>query len=263
MADTPNLTKGSCYGLLAFLCMAFFGVLTKAAATHVNPLWVSFITYATGAVAILLFVMPQGIEVIKTQHFLLHLGRSLFGCTASFLYMLSMHQIPIVNATLLFNSTPIFIPILAIFFLKATISTRTWTAIAIGFIGIVIIIKPNAAILTRSGDLLGLLSGIFLATAYLLIKMLTSTDPGRRIILYFFSLSTLFQLPGLFFAGPIPAWHHASLAVGAGLSLLLAQTFLVQGYRFADVSQVGVYQYTTLVYVAIIDWLTWKAIPTF
>ncbi len=261
MPVQPNLLKGSLYALTAFLCMAIFGVFTKAASAHGGDLWVSFGTYLTGLLVLLPFVYNSGLVFFKTQHFSYHFGRAAFGLSASLLYMFSMHTIPIVNATLLFNTVPIFLPILAMLFLKATVSKQTWYAIGLGFLGIIIIIRPTEAIVTQAGDLLGLTSGVFLAVAYLLIKQLTPTDPAMRITFYFFLLATCMQVFLLPFAGPLPEWSALGFAALAGLAFVLAQACLAKGYLFAKASQVGVYQYTSLVYVGIIDWVVWDVVP--
>lgn len=263
MGYTPNLLKGSLYVLLAFFCMAVFGVLTKAASKDGAEIWISFITYLSATIIFLPFVFKKGLGYFKTQHPFFHLGRSAFGLAASFLYMISMHYIPMVNATLLFNTTPIFIPLLAIAFLKVSITRSTWLAVFLGFIGIIIIIKPDANILTQPGNLIGLASGISLAIAYFLIKLLTPTDPKLRIIFYFFVLSTLIQIPLIFYAGSLPTLQNMTLAVLAGITFLLAQIFLVEGYEYADASQVGVYQYSSIVFVGVIDWIIWDIVPSF
>lgn len=260
--DTPqNLLKGSVYVIIAFFFMAVFGIITKVAAANGSSLWISFITYLAATAGMMYPILKNGINFLKTEHFLLHLGRGTFGLAASFLYMLSMQYIPIVNATLLFNTAPIFIPLLAIAFVKVSISLRTWLAIAIGFLGIIVIIKPTAAILTQSGDLLGIASGISLAIAYLLIKLMTPTEPQNRIVFYYFFIGTCIQLPCLIFAGPLPSWELCFLAALAGAALMIAQIFLVKGYTFAPVSQVGIYQYTSIVFVAILNWFIWNDVP--
>lgn len=257
----PSLLKGSLLAALAFFGIAIFGVFTKLAYLHGSAIWVSFLTYVAGTLFLTPFILKKGVEFIYTKRFLLHFGRSIFGLAASFVYMIAMKYIPIVNATLLFNTTPIFIPILAAIFLKESIASKIWYAVALGFIGILIIIRPSETIFTQSGNLLGLASGISLAVAYLLIKVLTPTEPSVRIVFYYFSLSTCLQIPLLFFAGPLPEGLVIGYSLIAGICLVLSQLCLVKGYTYADASSVGIYQYTSVIYVGIIDWLFWGVVP--
>lgn len=259
--ETPNILKGSLYGLLAFFCMAIFGVFTKVGLESASAFWVSFIAYLAATLILIPFILRSGWSYLKSEHYPFLFGRAIFGTIASFLYTISMHDLPIVNGTLLFNTAPLFIPLLATIFLKMKISIGTWMAVLIGFIGVIIVIKPTEEIFTQSGDLIGISSGIFLAIAYLLMKLLTKTDPGIRIIFYYLGLGTLLQIPLLFFVN-LPEPGGIMYAAFAGIALLAAQMSLVTGYKYAEASQIGIYQYSTVVFVGLFDWWLWHAVPT-
>jgi drug/metabolite transporter (DMT)-like permease len=257
-----HILKGSLFALAAFFCMAVFGVLTKIAYQNGSAIWVSFITYFSGTLILIPFILKGGIESLKSNHYPYLIGRAVFGTAASFLYMLSLHYIPLVNATLLFNTAPIFIPFLAIYWIRAHISKTVWAAIALGFLGIIVIIRPTAEIFTQSGNLIALASGLSLAIAYFQIKLLAGSDPGARIIFYYLGIGALMQLPLLLFAGPLPALDSCLISVACGVVMVLAQFALVEAYLFADASQVGVYQYSSVVFVGLIDWLIWNQVPS-
>ncbi len=261
MLEAPNIIKGSLYALTGFFCMAVFGILTKVALQGSSVIWISFLAYATGAIVLMPYVVRQGVSYLKSEHYPLLIGRAVFGSLASFLYTISINYIPLVNGTLLFNTAPIFIPILALLFLKADIKKSIWIAVLIGFVGIIVIIKPTAAIFTQTGNLIGLASGISLAIAYLMMKMLTASDPGVRIIFYYLGLGALIQLPLLFFAGPFPLVQHVMYAIASGMMLVLAQLALVTGYKYAEASQIGIYQYASVVFVGLLDWMLWDVVP--
>jgi drug/metabolite transporter (DMT)-like permease len=256
----PNIVKGSFYAIIAFFCMGVFGIATKIALEGASFFWVSFIAYLTGSATLLPYILYKGSSYLKSNHYPLLLGRAVFGTIASFCYTISILYIPIVNGTLLFNTAPIFIPLLSMFFLHTKISKRIWIAVAIGFIGIIVIIKPTLAIFTQSGNLIGLFSGISLAIAYLLMKILTSTDPGIRIIFYYLGIGTLLQIPLLFFS-ELPHLHSCFYAAASGWLLLSAQLALVTAYKYAQASQVGIYQYTSVAFVGIFNWILWSSVP--
>jgi len=243
--------------------MAVFGVLTKLATQTTDPIWVSFITYLTGAVITTFLIAPQGLSGLKSQQYSYLFARAIIGTIASFLYMLSMHYIPIVNSTLLFNTAPVFIPILSVIWLKHFIRTSIWLAVVVGFIGILFIIKPSIATLKDPGNIIGLMSVIALAIAYLLMKILTANNSGLRIIFYYLSIGTLMQLPLLWFADNTFTMQTLFIASLCGVALLIAQLSLVKAYTYASASEVGVYQYSSVVFVGIIEWLLWSVMPDF
>lgn len=254
----PDILKGSILALVAFFFMALFGVLTKIALETGSFIWVSFLAYLTASLILLPYVVWKGFGYLKSEHYGLLLGRAIFGTLASLVYTISIHYIPIVNSTLLFNTAPIFIPILSVLFLHAKIARAIWLAVALGFLGIVIIIQPTAEIFTQGGNLLGLLSGIFLAIAYLQMKLLTNSDPSVRIIFYYLAIGTIIQIPLLyFFEKPT----SVLFAILSGVALVTAQITLVNAYRYAKASEVGIYQYASVVFVGILDWIIWNNVP--
>lgn len=258
----PDIVKGSLYALVAFFCMAVFGIFTKIALQGGSAFWVSFIVYLTGTLALIPYLVKEGFSYLKSEHYGLLIGRAVFGTIASFLYTISIHYIPIVNGTLLFNTAPIFIPLFSMLFLKTKIEKSTWFAVLLGFIGIIIIIKPTQAIFTQTGNIIGIFSGISLAIAYLLMKMLTSTDPGVRIIFYYLGIGTLIQIPLLFFSDSLPTSESCLYAILGGIFLLIAQLALVKGYQYAEASQIGIYQYSSVIFIGLFDWLLWNVVPT-
>lgn len=258
---SPTILKGSLFALTAFFLMAIFGIFTKMALEEGSAFWVSFIAYLTGTLVIIPYFAYQGFSALKSNRYPLLIGRAVFGTIASFCYTISIHYIPLVNGTLLFNTAPIFIPLIAMFALKAKIDRSTWLAVLIGFVGIIIIIEPTEAIFTQTGNLIGILSGVCLAIAYLLMKLLTSTDPGLRIIFYYLGIGTLMQVP-LLFIDKAPTSESSLYAALGGLCLLGAQVCLIQGYRYASAPQIGIYQYTTIIFVGLLDWLLWGMVPS-
>lgn len=261
MTATQDIIKGSLFALAAFFFMAVFGILTKLSLESSSFIWTSFIAYLSGTLVLTPYIASQGLNYLKSDQYPKLLSRAFFGTMASFCYTMSLPYIPIVNSTLLFNTAPIFIPILSLFFLHAKITKSIWIAVALGFLGIILIIHPTSAIFTQTGNIVGLLSGIFLAIAYLTMKILTNTDPGARIIFYYLGIGAMIQAPFLL-------WFEAPDAFGlvyaslSGLALLSAQILLATAYRFAQASEVGIYQYASVVFVGLFQWIFWKDIPS-
>ncbi len=72
----------------------------------------------------------------------------------------------------------------------------------------------------------------------------------------------LLQIPLLFFAESIPSSESVYYSILGGIVLVIAQLFLVTAYGYAEASQVGIYQYTTVIFVGLIDWMLWGTIPS-
>jgi len=257
-------TKGIVFAMASYLFMAFYSVFLKAAqATGGDVVWINFISYFTGAVVLLPMAIRGGLPFLRTSHLPLHLGRAFCGVLSSFLYTMSMKSIALVNATLFFNTAPLFIPILSIFMLRAKVGFRDWIAIAVGFVGVIIIIHPNADILkSGAGDLTALGAGFFLGLGYIFVKMLTATESKSLITFYFCLFASLMQFPFLFFGAHLPTWTCIGYAVASGFMMISVQFTLAAAYSYADAAKIGALQYSSLVFVGLLGWLLWDQIPS-
>ena len=262
LTASPHIIKASLFAIFAFFFMAVFGVLTKVACDHGDPIWVSFITYCMATLVTAVFILPKGMDALKSRRYSFLILRAVSGTVASFLYMLSIRYIPIINSTLLFNTAPIFIPLLAVIVLKAHEEKNIWYAVILGFTGVIVIIKPGLNILTNPGNLIGLLSGFALAIAYLTMKFLTATETGLRIIFYYFAIGSLMQISLLGYVSHAPSTEVFIYAMLCGVAMMAAQMGLVKAYQYATASEVGVYQYTSVVFVAMIEWAVWGRTPS-
>lgn len=257
-----NLVTGSLYAILAFFLIAIFGILTKMALNGGSPFFVSFIIYGVGTLLLIPYIAKKGFSFLKSEHYFKLIGRAVFGTIASLTYTISIQYIPIVNGTLLFNTAPVFIPFLMMLFLNKKIQKSTWIAVFMGFIGIIVIVKPTTTIFMEPGNLIALFSGFSLAIAFVLMKLLTATEPIARILFYFFSIGTLIQVPGLFFSESTPTSESVTYSLVGGFILFLGQIALVKGYKYADASKIGIYQYTSVIFVGFFEWMLWDVVPT-
>ena len=118
-----------------------------------------------------------------------------------FLLVISLKYIPLVNGMLLNNTHPIFVPLIMALIFKTKFSKYHSLGIAIGFLGIILILQPRIDSFFHLPSLIGLLSGLFCAVAIVVTRVLSKTESPTKIVFYFslFSLipSTLFVLDDL------------------------------------------------------------------
>ncbi len=260
----PNLIKGSCFSIAAFFFFALSGIFLKETTLHTSSsFFATFLVYIAATVMLTPFVIVKGYKYLQTNHIKYHICRAGYGIIAMLLYAYAMQFIPVMNATLLFNTAPLFIPIFGIFLLHATVTTRTWITIFIGFIGITLVIHPDAKTLANPADIYGILSGASLAVAFIYIKKLEYSDPPFRIVYYFFLLSTIMMTPFALTKFETPSMQAVGLAIASALSLIAMQMLLTIAYSYAKPSKIGIFQYTTVVFVGIIEWLVWNLQPSF
>jgi drug/metabolite transporter (DMT)-like permease len=197
---------------------------------------------------------------LKTKNLRGHLGRGLAGVAAMYCYFYAIAHLPLAEAVLLNFSTPLFIPFIAHLWLGEKVSARIWAAIGVGFVGIVLILKPGLDLFTPV-SLIGLASGLFAALAMVSIRRLTHTEPTLRIVFYFSAVCTAVSAVPLIWRWQAPDPGLWTLLILMGALASLAQLLLTRAYSHAPAAQVGPFTYSTVVFAAAIGWMFWGEIP--
>jgi drug/metabolite transporter (DMT)-like permease len=221
---------------------------------------------------ILGFMIWQGGITLRTRHLGGHLLRGLFGVAAMYCFFLSYRLLPLSDAIALGLSGPIFLTVLSIPFLGEQVGVRRWSACVVGFVGVLIMTRPDVLIggagAWDAAALVPLLGAVFYAFAMISIRRLTGTEGSATIVFYFSLFATLAGLataplgafdPALAWVWPSPREWLIVLAIG--LMGGCAQILLTIAYRSAPVSVVAPFDYMALVYGLILGFIFFAEIP--
>jgi len=236
-----------------FFFAAMHGSIRYMSAT-IHPFEIALFRNVFALVVVMPWFYRYGIAPLRTQHLRLHALRAVLNVMAmlSFFYALSIT--PLSEVTALNFTAPIFATVLAALFLGEVVRARRWTAIAIGFLGTLIILRPGFDAIGL-GQMLVLFSALVWACALLVIKTLGRTDTSATIITYMALLMIpLSLLPALFvWRWPDPlewAW-----LIGIGVLGGIGQFCMTEALRQADTAVVMPFDFFKLVWVTLIAWL--------
>jgi len=249
---------GSIFIVLAFLANTIQSVFGKAIESEVSVEMFSWVTFLSALVVVTIIVALRRFRDLKTTVMPMHLLRGGTGISGFLLFIGAAQATSLMNANVLLNTTPIFIPLLAMAFLHNRINRQLWLAIAMGFAGMVIIVKPSATIFTDPGNLLGLLAGFVTAIEFLAVKKLDESDSPLTQMFYFLLIGTVicsFLVAGKFQA--ITA-SHMLIMLATGICLVLFQFLLIKAYMYAKPHEIGAFQYSSVVFAAILGWVVFK-----
>ncbi len=255
--------KGSLCMTVGFFFIALSGAFLKTASASSSVVWAVYIAYSFACLIQIGCIYREGLRFLKTNIIWGYVARISFGLLATLLYIASLNLIPFLNATLLYNTAPLFIPLFAILLWGARISGKVWISLGLGFFGVFLILKPDLASLAKWGNLISLAAGISQALAFIYLKMLTRTEPVGRLILYYYFFSSCFLTPFVFLFWEAPPLDSVGWALCGGLAAFLSQFFVVKAYKYADASHVGAFQYTAVVFSGIIGWIVWNQVPSY
>lgn len=257
-----GLLKGGIFMSIGFILMAIFGALLKVTSSLSSYIFAVWLAFGTAFGIQFIIGLAYGLNFFYTRHLVKHFFRGFFGVAATLFYVVSLSHMQLMNATLLFNTAPLFVPILTLIFLSEKMNWKIIVSILIGFVGIIFIIKPTKHILSSPWSLIALASGILLAVAFFYVKLLSMTDPLMRVCFYFFFFGTLLLSPFIPFIWEPYNYKVWLWGVATGVVSITAQLLIIKAYQVAHAGPVGVFQYFSVITAGLIDWIFWKITPT-
>ena len=263
--------SGSSYGILlrALSALSFslsFGLM-KWAAT-IEPVAASemvFYRALFGLPVVLLWIASQrsGLEAIKTRRPFVHLWRCALGVSGIFLIFEGIKHLALADATTIGFTAPIFATLLSIVLLKEKVGLHRWIAILIGFIGVLVVVRPGASGAPPLVGLLFSLSGAFVAASVTVtLRQLGKTESATSIVFWFFVACTVAGGTMALFNGHPHTLGVMAILAGGGLAGGVAQMLMTTSLRHAPVSTLAPLDYLQMVGAVLLGWLLMSDIPT-
>lgn len=265
-ASTDNAALiGALFMIGAALCFAAMAVLIRYVTREVHPFEASFFRNLFGLLPMLPWLFINGLGSLKTERFKLHFLRGVLGfgamsCLFTALALSPAAQVIAINFTL-----PILTTVLAAVIVRETVRARRWSAVALGFVGAMIIIRPLGQDF-ETGAILAFVATLFMASAMTTVKMLSRTESANSIVTWMgLTMTPMSLLPALYYWQTPTAWQlFIMLLIAIGGTA--GQQLLVRAYRTADQSYVMIFDFLRLPFVAamafvmfgeIVDFWTW------
>ncbi len=256
MGYKQSIVRGAIFIIAAELVLTMNGVIIKLASDGLPNEMIVFFRNAFGLLSLMPIFAREGTAIVHTKKLHLHLVRGLCGVTAMYCLFYVMASIQLANAMLLKATIPIFIPLVAFSWLKEKISVAARVAIAVGFCGVFLILKPGSDF--NWIMLIGLISSAFASVSMVTIRKLSATEPAVRTVLYFAIIASLVSVIPLSWAWKTPTPNEWLLLMGVGISSTVVQLLTTRGYASAPASQVGIFSYSSVIFGALIGWLFWN-----
>ena len=242
--------------LVAAALFALMSVLVKHASATFSPAELVFYRSAFGLVAIWAVIGISHRRVLAplaTPHFQAHFWRGLAGFAALVLFFFALARLPLATAVTLNYTAPLFLAALSAWWLHERAGRGLTGAVLLGFVGIVLLLRPQVQGQAWLPALAGLVSGMLAAVAYVNVKQLGRLgEPEWRVVFYFTLLSTVGGAAWMAVAG----FHRPQLGdwpwlIGIGVTATVAQLALTRAYHRGRTLTVGSLAYTTVGFSAL------------
>ena len=284
MNQTSAALSRNLIGVLS-LCLGVFvfstqdAILKALSGSHAVTL--AIVLRSLVGLPILLAVVhyESGLKALRTRNWRLLIARGLILLTSYTTYYMAFPALPLAEAVALFFTSPIFVTILAALFLREKVTLKAWAAVIMGFVGVLIILRPGTG-LFEPAALLSLLS----AAAYALSMVLArrySADESTAVMAFYVNgvymvaaagIALLFHLLGIthaahpsleFLVRPwaMPDVTDLALMGLCGVIAAMGMILLTHAYRLARANLVTVFEYTGMLWVPLWGYVLFSEVP--
>ena len=232
-----------------------------------------FFRSAFALVPLLIWLGWQGdlINAVRTDNLRGHFLRGIIGSCGMFTGFIALSYLPLHDAIAIGYASPLMVVILAAIVLKETVRAYRWSAVVLGFVGVLIMLSPH---LVASSTVTGLETGPAIGAMFSLIgafcsagatiqvRRLTQIEKTGAIVFYFSLLTTVLGLATIVLGWRMPPTDELFLLILVGILGGIGQILLTQSYRFADTSIVAPFEYTTMIWALLLGFFMFGDLPS-
>lgn len=257
-SSSSTLVQAALWVVLCYFFLSLFSACVKVATLTVSPFTVLFFQNSL----CFLLNLPKALkDRVKTEYPFLHLTRDLSGFISYFFFIVAVKYISLANASVLYNTSPLWIPFVIWIWFKKKVPVYLWLSLVVGFLGIVFILKPGMQIIDMA-SMYALLAGMSLSISMVCIRKLAKTEPSSRVLFYYFLLGTVISFPGAMNEIPLalqtPVLYYLLAAV---IFFYLVQACINIGFKKGKASTLSPLAYTGVLFSAILDRIFWHKVP--
>lgn len=248
--------------LVAVALFALMDAGLKLLSPHYPPLQVATLRGLASLPLVLVWVLctvkPRTLLRVRWP---LHLLRGALGIGMMFGFVYGLRTMPLSTAYAITYVAPMLVTAMAGPLLGEKVGPRRWTAIVIGLVGVLVILRPTGQGMATLGGLAVLLAAVCWAASAITVRLLTRHDSVQSMVLWFLVLLSLG-------AGVLAAPHWVPLRAadlwviaGVGVSGSLAQMALTEAFRRGEASLISPLEYSSLVWAVGLDLALWHVLP--
>lgn len=261
LATRPDVPlRGIVYVCLAYLLFAIMQALNKSLVGRHHVIEIAFYRNIIALVPCLIYVyVSKQYALLKSTMPGTLAARVTLGSIGLIVTFAATQELPLANATVLFFTATLLLPILARIFLNETVSMHRWCSVLIGMCGVLIVAQPSTSS-SGFGVFLALTAAAIHASIQIYLRLMRGENP--------FTITFYFFLGGTCLAGALLPWYAQAptadsivLLIGVGISGGMAQYFLTRAFQMAPASLLSPFSYTSLLWASILDMLFWNYIP--
>jgi len=232
--ENPDNLRGIALMAVGFFLFAAVDAEAKFLTDSLHPVQIAWSRQLGLLIGVLILLSVRGISVLRTTHPWLQIGRGALAAGSATLFIVAVTYVPIADAVAVTFAAPFLVTIMGALLLGERVGVRRWTAISIGFIGMLIVIRPGLGVF-HPAMFLVLVAAAFFALRQILSRKLSGSDRTATTVAYTaLSASVILSLP-LPFVWQTPVWGlETGILVSMALIAALAEILVIKSLELAQ-----------------------------
>jgi drug/metabolite transporter (DMT)-like permease len=257
----PGNLRGVIWILMGSLAFALNDGVVKFLGYKFSAFQLAFVRYFIGFILLTPVFVKLGKAGLATNRLDLHLARLVLACAAQVGVLYAVIHLFLADATAIAFSRPVFTTLVAVVLLSELVSARRWVATIVGFVGVLIMIRPGHA----GADpvaLIAVAAALVFAVANVLIRMLAKTEPPSRILFYYHLGGSVVFLGPAIWVWQSPTGMEWIMLCLIGILTTIGMIGFVRAFSVGEANAVGPIEYIRLIFAAVIGYCFFAEVPS-
>ncbi|MES0808526.1 DMT family transporter [Roseibium sp. SCPC15] len=256
-----QVTSGIIMMSVGVACLCVSDAIAKALTADYPPIQILFLRNLIALpFAMLIALKLGGRAALYTHRPAAHLVRGLLWLAAASLFFTSFIYLGLAEATALVFAMPVFVTALSALVLKQPVGWRRWSAVLIGLLGVIVVVRPGFGAF-QAASFLPLGTAFFYAMLMISARWVDPRESVWTLMLYLVGAGALLSAFAMPFFWVSPRLEDAWLFLGIALFGTSGITLMTQAFRLAPASVVAPFDYSALLWATLFGWLLWEEIP--
>lgn len=258
----PGNVRGALWILLAALFFSICVVFIKEVGEEIHITQILLVRQAVMFVTVLPILISAFPAVLKTNHLSIHMARIFLALFAMLTGFSAVIHIPLAQATAISFAKTFFVTLFAIMILKETVGVRRWSAALVGFVGILIMVRPDSDGL-NIWALAAVVGAAAAGMVMIILRYLSRFDRPMTLLSYQVIFVGVLMVPPALYFWKSPTQEEWLLMLGIGITSLFGQWCNIRAFRVGEATAISSLDYTRLVYATVFGAIFFSEWPTF
>lgn len=262
-----NLFSGIALQLGATFLFTLMGALVRSLGDRIPIGEAVFFRSFLALLPLLIMLLWRGElnSALRMKNPVRHVTRAFTGIAAMVLMFMGLQRLPLADSTAISFITPLFNVALAAIFLGEVVRLWRWSAVFVGFAGVLIMLSPHMSISWSSGAAAGavmtLFGAFFTAAAMTQVRSMTKVETTASLVFSFQLIAAIASIATIPWGWIAPSWSDFFVLCAIGIVGGIAQILLTESYRHAPASVVAPFSYTSMIWATVLGYFMFKELP--